>query len=439
MTDQKHSKKSTDPDPLTQDVESSSENGKEIPDLPPTLQFWEGSSHHVNQGRHWSSAIIWISSSLFTMALIWAFTAKIDQTISVNGRLEPTGSVREVDSPSGGVIGAVFVVESQLVNVGDPLFSVEAKGLTSKRNALEATKTLFQSEALSLKAILDSKGETSKLGPEPPLPDVEDPKLRSQLITVRQQSQQLRSRLEQLSSRLESKQETLKLHERISADLKPLFEAGGMARNEYLIQLNRVQENRAELSTLREERTRVMGQAASQLTQVDRTLLSLNAELVQLRETIDYRTVRAPIEGRVFDIQISPVSVINADQNVMKLVPDNRLQAQVSITNADIGFVQVGMPASVTVHSFPSGEFGYIYGKVESIGLDALKPDRELNDYRFPAKISLDQQIVEAGDKTLNLQSGMSVTANIKLRSRPVISIVSDLFIKQLDGVKRFR
>ena len=439
MVDQKHPKQSPDSDPSKPDVESSSEGIREGGDLPPSLTFWEGSSHHVNQGRHWSSAIIWISSSLFTMTLIWAFTAKIDQTISVSGRLEPTGSVREVDSPSGGVIGDVFIEEGQLVKVGDPLFSVEAKGLTSKRNAFEDTKTLLESEASSLKAILDSRGDISKLGPEPPLPDVDDPKLRSQLITARQQSQQLRSRLQQLSSRLASRQETLRLQERIAADLKPLFEAGGMARNDYLSQLNRVQENKAEVLTLREERTRVMGQAAAQLTQVDRKLLSLNAELVQLRETIDYRTVRAPIEGRVFDIQISPVSVINPDQNVMKLVPENRLQAMVSITNADIGFVQVGMPASVAVHSFPSGEFGYIYGKVESIGLDVLKPDRDSNDYRFPAKISLDQQIVEAGDKTLNLQSGMSITANIKLRSRPVISIISDLFIKQLDGVKRFR
>ena len=40
---------------------------------------------------------------------------------------------------------------------------------------------------------------------------------------------------------------------------------------------------------------------------------------------------------------------------------------------------------------------------------------------------------------SLNLQSGMGVSANIKLRSRPVISIISDLFTKQLEGVKRFR
>ena len=49
------------------------------------------------------------------------------------------------------------------------------------------------------------------------------------------------------------------------------------------------------------------------------------------------------------------------------------------------------------------------------------------------------EQSVVAGDQQLNLQSGMGISANIKLRSRPVITIVSDLFTKQMDGVKRFR
>ena len=68
-----------------------------------------------------------------------------------------------------------------------------------------------------------------------------------------------------------------------------------------------------------------------------------------------------------------------------------------------------------------------------------LPPDQLSSQYRFPATVSLKEQSVESGDQKLNLQSGMGITANIKLRSRPVISIVSDLFTKQMDGVKRFR
>ena len=157
-----------------------------------------------------------------------------------------------------------------------------------------------------------------------------------------------------------------------------------------------------------------------------------------LKETISYRTVRAPINGKVFDTRVSPQTVVSADQSVLKLVPANRLQAKIEISDADIGFVKVGLPVNVSVDSFPSGEFEHINGTLVNLGpMFSLLIGTQ--QFRFPATVTLEQQSVEAGDQHLNLQSGMGISANIKLRSRPVVSIISDLFTKQLDGVKRFR
>ena len=118
--------------------------------LPSKLQIWEGSSAYVEQGRHWSSSLIWLCSVLFGGTLIWAFTAKIDQTVTVRGRLEPSGSVREVESPSGGVVSKVFMKEGDIVQQGEPLFDVEAKGLASRRKALESTITPVSYTRLTL-------------------------------------------------------------------------------------------------------------------------------------------------------------------------------------------------------------------------------------------------------------------------------------------------
>ena len=402
------------------------------------MQIWEGSSAYVEQGRHWSSALIWLCSLLFGGTLIWAFTAKIDQTVTVRGRLEPSGSVRDVESPSGGVVSKVFVKDGDFVKQGDPLFDVEAKGLASRREALETTFSLYELQARSLKSILNSGGDPSRFEPLPPIPTVSDPILNAQLTTARQQSQQFRSQLQQVASRLESRRETLRLQERIVADLKPLFEGGGMSRTQYLTRLNQVQEVRAEVSTLEEEKTRVIGSVAGQLNQIDRQIIRIRSELVGLKEIISYCTVRAPIDGKVFDARVSPQTVVNGDQTVLKLVPANRLQAKVEISDIDIGFVKVGLPVNVSVDSFPSGEFGYIQGTLTKLGSDALPPDQRSPQYRFHALVKLQQQSVESGDQKLNLQSGMGVSANIKLRSRPVISIVSDLFTKQLDGGEAF-
>ena len=126
---------------MTEDDYQQTEN---VNSLPPRLQIWEGSSAYVDQGRHWSSALIWLCSVLFGGTLIWAFTAKIDQTVTVRGRLEPSGSVREVDSPSSGVVSKVFVKDGDVVKQGQPLFDVEAKGLASRRQALENTLSLYE-------------------------------------------------------------------------------------------------------------------------------------------------------------------------------------------------------------------------------------------------------------------------------------------------------
>lgn len=405
----------------------------------PKLQLWEGSSAYVEQGTHWSSALIWLCVVLFGGTLLWAFTAKLDQTISVRGRLEPSGSVREVDSPSAGVVSKVYIKDGQQVRQGQALFDVEAKGLASRRVAIQNTLALLELQSQSLKSILSSGGDPRRFAPLPPLPVVSEPALQAQLFTARQQVQQLRSQLEQLSARLASRRQTLLLQRRIADDMVPLYRSGAMARNQYLTQLNEVQVVSADVKSLEEERERVIGLAAAQLNELNQRQINLNAELVGLRETISYRTIRSPIAGKVFDNKVSTRTVVNADQVILKIVPANRLQAKVDIGDSDIGFVKVGLPATVAVDSFPSGEFGYIQGTVIRLGSDALTPDQTSNQFRFPATISLRQQSVESGGKALNLQSGMGVTANIKLRSRPVITIVTDMFTKQLEGVKRFR
>lgn len=407
------------------------------PDLEP--QVWEGSSAYVDQGRHWSSALIWITCSLIGATIIWAFLARIDQTISVRGRLQPTGSVKRVESPSAGVISRVFVKDGQVVSAGEPLFDVEAKGLVSRRQAILATLQILQLQASSIDDLLNTGGDPSRFPPLPLIPKVKDPVLLNQLLSARQQAQQLRSQLAQLSTRLASRKETLNLQERISKDIGFLFKSGGVARNQYLQQLNQIQETRSEVANLQQERERIIGQAAGQLTELNRQIIGLKSELVALRETLSYRTVRAPFNGKVFDLTIGQKAVVNSQQLVLKLVPANNLMAKVDISNVDIGFIQPGLPVTISVDSFPVGEFGYIKGSLLSIGSDALPPDQTHPNWYFPATVSLDQQRVEFGNRKLNLQSGMSVSANIKLRSRPVITLVTDMFTKQMDGLKRFR
>jgi multidrug efflux pump subunit AcrA (membrane-fusion protein) len=150
--------------------------------------------------------------------------------------------------------------------------------------------------------------------------------------------------------------------------------------------------------------------------------------------------LRSPADGIVFDLQAkAPGFVANSSQPVVKIVPDEALTAKVFITNKDIGFVKKGMKVNVRIDSYPFTEFGELKGELVWIGSDALPPEQVRPYDSFPAKIRLDRQSLVVNNQELPVQSGMSVTVNIKVRDRTVMSIFSDLFTKQIDSLKTAR
>lgn len=418
------------------------QSNRPIPDpngvAPKKPPAWSEDTSTLLQGRHWSSALIWISTSLLFGITLWASIARIDQTITVKGRLQPSGSVKDIESPTTGVISKVFVKDGDLVEEGDPLFSVDSVGLSTRKNSLVQTLKLYDILSSNFSSILNNQGNITNLSPLPPLPPTSDPSLSSQYLAAQQQAQLLRSQLAQINNRLVSKTKSLQLQTRIANDLESLFDAGGISRNQYLEQRNRVQESTADVQNLKEETARILGGAAEQLTQINARRLSLASEIAAITQDLSYRTVKSPISGRIFDLSVGPTSVVGTDQVALKVVPTNKLEAVIEISNQDIGFVRNGLPVNVSVDSFPSGEFGYIKGTLFNIGYDSRQSPTS-SARTFPASVSLEQQTVVSGKEKLNLQSGMSVSANIKLRSRAVISLITDLFTKQLEGVREFR
>ena len=196
----------------------------------PNFSPWEGSSVFVEQGRQWSSAFIWLSASMFGGALLWAFTAKVDQTITVSGKLSPISSVTVIESPSSGVVKSVFINEGDFVNTGDKLLSVESEGLSSRLETLKQSLQIIKSELEAFKALINSDGDSSSLDQLPIISQDIDPDLRQKLLSARNQTLLVATQLEQLETRITSKQRSLELLQNIADDMKPLFESGGLAR-----------------------------------------------------------------------------------------------------------------------------------------------------------------------------------------------------------------
>ncbi|ACB51706.1 putative secretion protein, HlyD family [Crocosphaera subtropica ATCC 51142] len=174
----------------------------------------------------------------------------------------------------------------------------------------------------------------------------------------------------------------------------------------------------------------------------DKRIAELGSQISRTNVTLKYQEIKAPVGGTVFDLNAGPgyVPPPNQTEPLLRIVPDDNLIAEVNITNQDIGFVRVGQQVDVRIDSFPFSEFGDIKGEVISIGSDALEPDEIHQYYRFPAKVELDQQYLTTADREIPLQSGMSVTANIKVReNRTVLSLITELFNKKVESLKQVR
>ena len=176
-----------------------------------------------------------------------------------------------------------------------------------------------------------------------------------------------------------------------------------------------------------------------QYLQHQQKLVDIKSEIQANLVRQKYQEILSPADGIVFDLQPKgPGFVAKTSQPVLKIVPSDNLKAEVEINSRTIGFVKEGKSVDISIDSFPASDYGVIKGTVKRIGSDALPPSpSEGKGYRFPAVIVLDNQFlqVKSGQK-LQLQAGMSLSANIKLRKVTYLQLLLNKFSDKTNSLK---
>jgi HlyD family secretion protein len=356
----------------------------------------------LQQSRFLARAITWALLGTTAAGLAWLALAKTDEVVVAPGKLQPIGDVKTIQMPVGGVLETMLVKDGQRVNKGQVLLRLDNEATLDRQESLRTTITAKQAQ-LRLKQV--------ELARYLNLNDTEQ--------TVTRQN--------------------LMLETEILQRLEVLKAVGASAELQYLQQRNKVREVDGELAKLKVDRLRQVAIIEQALEQIKGELADLGSKLTELQVNIRYQDVRSPVDGVVFDLKpTGPGFVAQGSEPVMKIVPYDALQAKVEIESSDIGFVRVGRPADISIDSFPATDFGVLLGTVKRIGSDALPPDERNQTYRFPATIALDtQQLKLKSGKSLPLQVGMSLTANIKLRKVTYLQLLLGEFKDKTDSLKQ--
>ena len=356
----------------------------------------------LQQSRFWARGISWALMGVTGFALGWLALAKTEEIVTAPGKLEPLGVVKDVQMPVGGVVDQVLVKEGDRVKKGQLLLKLDTEATQDRKASVEKT-IQFKEQQLSLKQV--------ELTRYLAVNDTEQQVLRDSLV----------------------------LEKEVLSRLDKLNREGATAELQFLQQRNRVQEVAGQLQQAKVERLRQQAILEQGARELESNLAELRSKLIELNVNIRYQAIRAPEAGLVFELKPkSKGFVAETSEPVMKIVPFDRLEARVEVPSKDIGFVQVGKAADISIDSFPSSDFGVLQGTVRKIGSDALPPDQLKQFYRFPVDIRLNsQQLKLKSGATLPLQVGMSLTANVKLRKVTYLQLLLSDFKDKAKSLQR--
>ena len=351
----------------------------------------------------WSQAVVWTIIGTASLGFVYAAAAKIDEVVVANGTLQAIGASRPIMSPAPGVVSQIYVKEGQSVRAGEPLLRFDPEINETRRQSLEQQIGLERQR-------------------------------------FREQERAFKARVQSLESRTASLGSSLTTEKQILVQLEPLGRIGAVQMIQILQQKNKVQELRSEIAQSQANQREVQAELVKLRQESLRNLSDLERQLVEVNKALEYEVMRAPLSGMVFELKpSSPGYAAQANETLLKVVPRGILEAKVYLTNRDVGFAKPGQLAQVRVDAFPFTQFGSIPGRLKGVGTDSLPPDQQNPLPRFPAYVSLDRPYLESNGVKHRIASGQTVSVNLVVRDKRVITLLTDAVQRALDSLRRIR
>lgn len=385
--------------------------------LPAALEILETPASPVR------TAIIWFICILATSTLVWAWFGTFDIVSTAQGKIQPVGRVKVVQSIEMGKTRSVPVHNGIKVLAGDVVVDLDDTEIKAEENSYIASLQAYRAEVVRRETVLSAvadwqkqgiwsgKGPISGQGPTFPDDIPEAIRLREQLV-YKADTSQLRSSLENLDAQRQQRQSEINglietiaaqtalvttLTERVSMRSELIASEAG-SRAQVIDAMQSQQEAAATLAT----QTGQLAQAhaafnvatseaaklvdgfladnVEKLSEAARRVDELEQQVIKAEKRRSAMTITSPVDGIVQASAITTIGqVISAGSELMRIVPANAaLEIEAYLPNRDIGFVAAGQTAVIKVEAYPFTRFGIIDGHVTRVATDAIpEPDAQ--------------------------------------------------------------
>lgn len=402
---------------------------------------------------NWPRGALLAVAGLVLALVLWAVFAKLDIIATAQGRLVPLSFTKVVQPAEPGVVVDLLVKDGQLVQAGQVLLRLDARLARSEIGGLTHDVAI---KKLSLSRIEAELGDQAFVIPAGAPPDVAAQieaqfraRRQSYLDAMSQEAEALNKAKADLASAeqiLSKLRQTVPIYLQSAQAHDKLFKegfVGEVAANEKKREfVERDHDLRAQESAVISLRAVIAGSdkkiasiRSSYRSQLENERIETVTQLNKSGQELDKSTIRsglleikAPTEGIVKDLAVtSPGAVVQAGSLLLNIVPQNDpVQAEVLLSNEDVGFVIKGQKAQIKIAAYPFQKYGLLDGKVSLISADSADPKQQQQTQQptlsYRALVSLNSQsLLSPNGEKLNLTPGMLVAAEIHQGRRTVL------------------
>lgn len=330
----------------------------------------------------WSRLLIWTLGSGTIFLLVWSFVVKVDDIVMFNGEITTSSPEVRISIQDPGIIKSIHAKPHQAINKNDVILIYDDDQTDLRINSIQQRINL-----LNLRRVSD-------------------------LNLFKLRRQQLQKQIE--------------LDEDLLERMQFLLKSGAIEKTQVLKQETQVTKGKIQMSSLDEERQRAE-------YQIEQALEELKSSKEDLNSRKNRFTVISPVTGYIQQMKYQTIGErIQGGELIATIIPKRDLIARISIPSKLQAPIEINSEATVSVDAFPVSDYGSINAVVSSLSPTTVETSRNSStpSKQYNADLKF-QNVTNPEEFQLEeLRPGMSVTAQVILRDKPIITTVFKMLDK---------
>jgi len=412
--------------------------------------------------------IILFISALLVAAAYWAKNTYLDVVTLGEGRVVATGENKIVQAPQNAKITKFHVSDNDTISSGEVMITlspIQAQAslaeLQTKINNLLARKISLIGE-LEKKTVEDIGKSLVKFPAEISEAEIENvlaqrKELSSKIATVEQNEIMFAKEINALRVTIQGKSELLEIVNSEKSEIEKLLEIGAVGNAEKYkidreqraleVEIASLEENivikNSEIEGLSKEidalQSEYDAKILREINDLEPQILELNAKKPAFEERLKDTQVIAPINGKINKLFFNTIgAIVREGEQLVEIVPtDNELEIKGYIDPKDIGQVEPGQIARISLTAFDPSKYGYLSGELKKISADAIYRE-ETRSYMYEITTSVvTDSFTDIDDKPIQITPGMIAQIAIIRGERSIIDYLWQPISKTKDTAFR--